>query len=339
MEGFYPNDVSYVSILTACTTLQALEQGKHIHSQISKTNATTNIFVANALVDMYATCESLSCACKVFNEMLKRNVVSWNTIIAIHVKHGLDLEVWQLFQKMIQEGVDPDEITFVSLVNACSSVASVHKGFLVHNTIVSSQYDHDLFVGNALIDMYAKCGKLKDASKVLDRMPEKDIVSWNTMLAGYAQHGVGQEAISLVGTMLHKGMELNHVSFVAILTACSHAGLVDEGWYYFIFMTVDQVVEHAVEHYGCMVDLLARCGQLYIAEKLLKMIPSGSSNTVLWRALLGACRVHGNMELAMEAAACILCLEPNDSAVVLLISNVYALSADECFETNDSYDE
>ncbi|MCO5584423.1 hypothetical protein L7F22_038350 [Adiantum nelumboides] len=323
LEGFFPNHFSFVLILTACTTLQDLVRGKQVHSQIPKSGMSVNVFVENALVDMYAKCGSLLNARIVFNQMSARNVISWNTMLGGYVKHGFDFEVFKVFEKMESEGMKPDQATYVSLLNACASLAALEQGLKVHNGIIVSYLECDLFIGNALIDLYAKCGRIKDACKVLDRMWERDVVSWNTILAGYGQHGLGYEALDLAGRMLNDGANFNHASFVGVLTACSHAGLMDEGWFYFSRMTHLCGVKQEVEHYGCMIDLLGRAGQLHEAEELLRRLPLEAS-ALSSRALLGACRTHGNLAIAVRAAERILDLEPEDTAALLLVSTVYA---------------
>ena len=327
MEGIHPDPVSFVSVLNACTASEDLEYGRRIHSQIFKSKDFVNVFVENALIDMYAKCGSLTTGQQVFDNMRKRNIVSWNTMIAGYGKHSLDHDVLLLFERMCDEGVKPDEFTYVSLLNACSAMAALEPGMQAHHDILISNHEFDVFVGNALIDMYAKCGRIMDANKVLDRMLEKSVVSWNAMLAGYAQHGDGHEALILAQRMGYEQTDLNHVSFVGILSACSHAGLVEEGRYCFLFMTFHHKVPRAVEHYGCMIDLLGRAGHLQEAEELLKGMPNDeNSSIVLWRALLGACRIHGNIELAVRVAERVLDMDPADPGVLLLLSNIHTTS-------------
>lgn len=323
VEGILRDQVSFVSILNACTALEDLAQGKQFHSQIAKTKAFINVFVENSLIDMYAKCGSLTNARHLFEGMLERNVVSWNSMIVGYGIHGLDEDLLELFEKMLNQGMNPDEVTYVRVLNACATKTALDQGLQLHNSIVKSRLEFDVYVGNALIDMYSKCGRIKDAWNVLHRMLKRDVVSWNALLAGYSQHGLGQEALELVDCMLGEGVQLNHVSFVGILSACSHAGLVDEGRFYFSFMDQVHGVPQAIEHYGCMIDLLGRCGHLHEATGLLKEMPLEGS-VVLWRALLGACRIHGNISLAAHAAERVLDINPGDGAVLLLLSNIHA---------------
>jgi pentatricopeptide repeat protein len=333
LEGIPPDTVSFVSVLNACTASEGcLEHGRRIHSQVAQSAADlVNVFVENALIDMYGKCGCLTTARKVFDEMRQRNVVSWNTLIAGYGRRGLDWEVLLLFERMMAgESVEADEFTYVSLLNACATMAMLEPGMRAHDEIVAGSRELDVFVGNALIDMYAKCGRIMDAAKVLDRMPERSVVSWNTMLAGHAQHGHGHEALCLAHRMQREHVELNHVSFVGLLAACSHAGLVDEGRSCFVRMDSDlHDVPRAVEHYGCMVDLLGRAGLLHEAEKLLDGMPDRvATSVVLWRALLGACRIHGHVELALRVAERVHGMDPDDCGAILLLSSIHTMS--EC---------
>ncbi|KAH7289431.1 hypothetical protein KP509_30G001600 [Ceratopteris richardii] len=330
VEGNLRDQVSFVSILNTCTLLEDLMHGKQFHAQIMKSEAFTNVFVENALIDMYAKCGSLDDARKIFDELQESNVVSWNSMIVGYGMHGLNEEVLKLFEGMLNKRIEPDQVTYVRVLNACATNTSLEQGLQLHHDILVSMYEFDVFIGNALIDMYSKCGRINDASKVLHRMLKRDIVSWNALLAGYSQHGLGKEGCQLMACMLNEHLELTHVSFVGILSACSHAGLIDEGCFFFTCMNHAYGVPQAIEHYGCMVDLLGRAGHLREAAGLLKQMPLEAS-VVLWRALLGACRIHGDVILAAHAAECILDLDPEDPAVLLLLSNIHA-SSDKCVD-------
>ncbi|MCO5602819.1 hypothetical protein L7F22_056958 [Adiantum nelumboides] len=324
-EGNLRDQVSFVSIINACTLWEDLAHGKQFHSQIAITEGFLNIFVENSLVDMYAKCGSLTVARRIFDEMQELNVVSWNSIILGYGIYGLEEDVLKLFEEMLDTGEKPDELTYVRVLNACATNTSLEQGLQLHHDILVSRYERDVYIGNALIDMYSKCGRIKDSLKVLDRMLIRDVVSWNALLAGFSQHGLGQEALQLMARMLNEGVELNHVSLVGILSACSHAGLVDEGRFYFSFMHCAYGVPQALEHYGCMVDLLGRSGHLREAARLLQEMTLEAS-IVLWRALLGACRIHGDISLAAHAAERVIDMDPNEPGVLFLLSNIHASS-------------
>jgi pentatricopeptide repeat protein len=178
-------------------------------------------------------------------------------------------------------------------------------------------------VENALVTMYSKCGTIDDALKLFDAMICRDIISWNAMITGYAQHGRCLESLNLFEQMQSRCIKPNEISFVGVLSACSHAGLVDEGWHYYSSMRLDHGIVPGVEHYACMVDLLGRAGQLDKAENLMNDMPFGP-NAFVCRTLLGACRVHGNLEVGKRVAECLIELDPQDAATYVTLSNIYA---------------
>ncbi|CAM6004795.1 unnamed protein product [Sphagnum balticum] len=306
----------------------------------------------NSLIDMYGKCGSMEDARRVFNEMPSRNVVSWTTIIFGYVKSGQGqkaLELFQqmqqevswtvmmlghvkcgqgqkalgLFRQMQQEGVLPNAVTFMVVLNACASVVALEEGRRVHEQIIQSSCESDVFVGNSLIDMYAKCGSMEDAWRVFNTMPSRDVVSWNAMLGGFALHGHGEEALAHFERMCEEGIEVDNVTFVCLLSACSHAGLLCEGQRSFGSMSTVHKISAKLEHYTCMVDLLGRAGHLHEAEDMIKVMPC-KPDVAVWMALLGACRIHGNVEMGERIAKHILEVDPGNAAGYVLLSNIYA---------------
>uniref|UniRef100_UPI0040747504 Synthetic PPR-DYW protein n=1 Tax=synthetic construct TaxID=32630 RepID=UPI0040747504 len=322
-EGIKPSEFTFCSVLSACASLGSLEMGKQIHGYVIKSGFESIVFVGNALIDMYAKCGSIEDARKVFDEMPERTVVSWTAMISGYAQNGQSEEALELFREMQREGVKPDEVTLPSVLSACANLGALEQGKQIHAYVIKSGFESDVFVGSALIDMYAKCGSIEDARKVFDKMPERDVVSWNAMIAAYAQHGHGKEALQLFQQMQQEGVKPSEVTFTSILSACSHAGLVDEGHHYFESMSPDYGITPRVEHYGCMVDLLGRAGRLDEAEDLIKSMPF-QPNVVVWGTLLGACRVHGDVERGERAAERILELDPESAAPYVLLSNIYA---------------
>ncbi|CAK9201053.1 unnamed protein product [Sphagnum jensenii] len=316
-------------------------------------------FVGNSLVDMYAKCGSIEDARQVFDRMPRRDVVAWNAMIFGYVKymyakcgsiedalevfdrmHTRDAVAWttmilgyvkcsqgknalELFHKMLYEGVEPIPATFMAVLSACASVVALEEGRLVHEYISRSGWESDLFVGSSLIDMYAKCGSVEYALRVFNKMPRHDLISWNTMLGGYAMHGHGKEAVEHFEQMWDRSVEIDKVTFICLLSACNHAGLVEEGLQFFESMKSVYGISATVEHYACMVDLLGRAGRLAEAEDLIKVMHC-EPNAPVWRALLGACRVHGNVEIGEHAAQKVIELDPGDAAGYVLLSNIYA---------------
>jgi pentatricopeptide repeat protein len=322
-EGVQPDPVTFVGVLTACARVVALEEGRHVHEEIVQAGVESNVFVSNSLVDMYAKCGSMEDAWKVFNRMPTRNVVAWSAMILGHVKCGQGHKALALYRQMQQEGVEPDPITFVGVLNACASVAALEEGRHVEEQIIQSNYDTDIFLDSSLVDMYAKCGSLEDAWRVFNRMPIRDMVSWTAMLGGYAMHGRGKEALRHFEQMCEKGVEIDKITFVSLLSACSHGGLVDEGLHYFESMHLVYGISATVEHYACMIDLLGRSGCLEEAEDLIKIMFC-APHAAVWMALLGACSIHGNVEMGEHVAKQVFELDPGNAAAYVLLSNIYA---------------
>ncbi|CAM6051450.1 unnamed protein product, partial [Sphagnum compactum] len=278
-------------------------------------------FVGNSLIDMYAKCGSIEDAKRVFNKLPSRDVVSWNVMIFGHVKYGQGQKALELFRQMQEEGVQPTPLTLVGVLNACASVVALEEGRRTHDWVIKSGWDSNVFVGNSLIDMYAKCGSLVDALKVFNKMPSRDVVTWNAMIGGYAIHGHGKEALKQFEQMREEGVQPDDTTFVCLLSACSHSGLVDEGLRFYSSMIYRTPAK--LEHYTCMVDLLGRAGHLQEAENMIQGMPC-KPNAAVWTALLSACRIHGNVEMGERMAKRVLELEPKNVAGFVLLSNLYA---------------
>ncbi|KAJ7231026.1 hypothetical protein O6H91_Y458200 [Diphasiastrum complanatum] len=219
--GIAPDKVMFVFVLKACASMSALAQGKQLHTQIIESGLELDVFVGSALVDMYAKCGSIEHARQVFNNMQERNVVSWTTMIAGCVQQGLCREALTLFQQMQHEGMKPDKVTFASVLKACASLAALEQGKQVHAQIIKLGFELDTFVGSALVNMYAKCGYIEAACQVFERISKRDLVSWNIMIAGYAQQGLGKKALTLYEQMKKEGVQPDNVTFVSLLKACT----------------------------------------------------------------------------------------------------------------------
>jgi pentatricopeptide repeat protein len=288
-----PNHFTLSSILPVCGRLAALEQGMGIHEELIRGGFPFNLFVRNALIDMYGKCGKVEDACEVFDKMPHRDVVSWNAMLAGYGQNGCLDEASKLFEKMPERnivswntmisgyvqngyfdnalkqfrkmpglGVRPDLKTFTSVLPACASLGALEQGMEIHEEIVKSGFQSDVFVESALVDMYAKCGSIEKARNLFDKMSERNVVSWTAMIAGYSAHGCVEEALELFEQMQRSGLIPNHVTLVSVLSACCHAGLVDKGCKYFDLMRGHYGIIPTMEHYGCMVDLLARAGHL-----------------------------------------------------------------------------
>jgi pentatricopeptide repeat protein len=352
--GVQSNQFTFASILPACINLGFLDQGMEIHEEIIKDGFQSDVVVSTALVDMYAKCGSLEDARKVFGKMPERDLVSWNAMIAGYAQNGnvdeafklfsampqRDVVSWnvviagfahngygeealRLFQQMQLDGMRPDSQTFASTLPACANFAALEQGTEIHEKIIRSGFQSDMVVANALIDMYAKSGSIQKARELFDKMNQRDVVSWTSMIAGYAIHGCGKEALKLFELMKHSGVCPNHVTFVSILTACSHAGLVDEGYAYFNCMSKYYNVTPGMEHYRCMVDLLGRAGHLSEAQEFINKMQV-KPDPILWICLLSACSIHNNIELGESVAERLFVLYPDLHAPYILLSNIYA---------------
>jgi pentatricopeptide repeat protein len=321
--GLQPDSVTFVGMLNACASEMALEVGRNIHEQIVQSGYESDVSVGSSLVDMYTKCGNVEDAWKVFNRMPTRTVVSWNAMILGHVKCRQGQKALDLFQRMKQEEVQPDPVTFVGVLNACAIIGAIEEGRYIHAHTIQSGCDSDAYVATSLIDMYAKCGSLEDAWKVFNKMPTHNIASWNAMLGGYAMHGHAEKALGQFEQMCEAGVEINSVTFLCLLAACSHAGKVDEGMHYLESMGSVYDISVAVENYAHVVDLLGHAGCLHNTEGLINTM-SCEPNVVVWKALFAACRLHGNVEMAERIGKLVIALDPGSVIGYVLLSNIYA---------------
>lgn len=321
-EGFRPDIFSITTILHACACSGSLENGKDVHNYIKENDMQSNIFVCNSLMDMYAKCGSMKDANSVFLEMPMKDIISWNTMIGGYSKSGLPNEALSLFFAMLQE-LKPDGRTMACILPACASLAALDRGREIHGFVLRNDCFSDQHVANALVDMYMKCGALALARLLFDMIPTKDLISWTVMIAGYGMHGFGKEAIAAFSEMRQAGIEPDEVSFISILYACSHSGLLNEGWRFFNFMQHECNIEPKLEHYACIVDLLARAGKLSMAYQFIKSMPIAPDATI-WGALLCGCRIHHDVKLAEKVAEHVFELEPGNTGYYVLLSNIYS---------------
>lgn len=317
-QGVTPNMYTFSSVLRACDGLSNLRQ---LHCSIIKTGLDSDVFVRSALIDVYSKWGELKNALRVFNEMITGDLVVWNSIIAAFAQNNDGNEAFNLFKSMKRAGFLADQSTLTSVLRACTGLALLELGRQVHVHVL--KYDRDLILSNALLDMYCKCGSLKDADSVFTRMLGKDVISWSTMIAGLAQNGYSREALKLFKSMKASGIKPNYITILGVLFACSHAGLVKDGLYYFHSMKNLFGIDPRREHYGCIIDLLGRAGKLNEAVELINEMEC-EPDVVTWKTLLSACRVHWNVDLAIHAAKQILRLDPQDAGTYILLSNIYA---------------
>ncbi|GFP89073.1 pentatricopeptide repeat-containing protein at4g35130 chloroplastic [Phtheirospermum japonicum] len=304
-----------------------LLQGKAIHGHAIRKGYLRHLVLETALVDMYGKCRSLKLAECVFFRMKEKNLVSWNAMISAYVQNLKNIKAIVTFRNLQSGPCVPDEMTFTSVLAAYAEIALPNEGKQIHCHITKSGYSLGTFVSNVLIHMYAKCGDLESARKVFNRMLFKDVVSWNTIIMGYAIHGLGSYCLNLFGDMINEGYKPNESTFVSILSACSISGFVDQGWKYFDLMKSDYGLDPGIEHYGCMLDLLGREGNLDGAKSFIEKMPLKPTARI-WGSLLVASRHHKNIEIAEMAATKIFSLDNdnnyNNIGCYVLLSNMYA---------------
>ncbi|XP_043711716.1 pentatricopeptide repeat-containing protein At5g19020, mitochondrial [Telopea speciosissima] len=354
--GFGPNEVMIVDLVSACGRSAAFDDGQQFHATMVKTGLDCHEFVQATIIHFYSACHKINLACMQFESGSKSNISSWNALIAGFVKNGMvdsarnlfnvmphrDVVSWssmiagyaqsgqsdltlQLFHEMLASGIQPNEITMVSILSAIATSGTLKQGrwvldYIHHNSI---PLNDNLSAG--LIDMYAKCGSIDGGLQVFHQICDKvsSVSPWNAIICGLAMHGHADMALKLFTDLQRTRIKPNFITFIGVLSACCHAGLVDVAEGYFDCMKKVYNVDPNIKHYGCMIDLLGRAGRLEEAEQLIGTMPM-KADVVIWGTLLAACRTHGNMEIGEKAAENLARLEPTHGAGRVLLSNLYA---------------
>ncbi|KAK7291940.1 hypothetical protein RIF29_07506 [Crotalaria pallida] len=280
--------------------------------------------VSTALVTVYSRLNEIDLARQLFNESPEKSVAAWNAMISGYTQNGLTETAISLFQEMTATDFTPNPVTITTILSACAQLGTLSFGKSVHQLIKSKNLERNIYVSSALIDMYAKCGNILEAWQLFDSMSEKNTVTWNTMIFGYGLHGYGHEALKLFNEMLLLGFHPSSVTFLSVLYACSHAGLVREGDEIFHDMVNKYGIEPLTEHYACMVDILGRSGQLEKALEFIRRMPSEPSPAV-WGTLLGACMTHKDTNIARIASERLFELDPGSVGYRVLLSNIYSV--------------
>ena len=350
-----PNEYIYTSLIKACAGLEAIADGLKVHAVVIKSGFDNNIHLGTSLVDMYfkfrepasagqvfdemplrdvvswntmvsgyCLCGDLESARRVFDQMLERDVVSWNAMIGGYVQNGKYSDAIEVFHEMQKVGgVVPDDVTLVSVLSACAHVGALDFGRWIDRFVGWRGRGLNLYLGNALIDMYAKCGTMEEARRIFDGMRERDVISWSTMICGSGTHGDADEAFGYYSKMLECGVKPNEVTFMGLLSACSHAGLVDKGIELFSRMIQEYRIVPKVGHYGCVIDLLSRAGRLDEAEDLINSMPI-EPNVIVWGALLGGCRIHKDFRRGERVAQHLLELDSEYTGSYVYIAGAKA---------------
>lgn len=321
--GFPPTEFTLVGVLNACSDVGTLMEGKQAHGLMVKLGFEVQVYVKSALVDMYAKCGCIGDAKECFNQFSELDIVLWTAMVTGHVQNGEFEQALMLYARMDKEGVFPNTLTITSLLRACAGLAALEPGKQLHTQILKFGFGLGASVGSALSTMYSKCGNLEDGMVVFRRMPHRDVIAWNSIISGFSQNGRGNDAINLFEEMKLEGTAPDPVTFINVLCACSHMGLVDRGWTYFRSMIKDYGLTPRLDHYACMVDILSRAGMLSEAKDFIESITI-DHGTCLWRIVLGACRSLRDFDVGAYAGEKLMDLGTGDSAAYILLSNIYA---------------
>ncbi|KMT02012.1 hypothetical protein BVRB_9g208820 [Beta vulgaris subsp. vulgaris] len=313
-----PDEFTYGTVLTACGNLERLKQGREVHARVIVAGLCGNVVAESSLVDMYGKCGQIGDSRRVFNRMRKRNAVSWCALLNGYCQNGFFESVVELFRMM----ESPDLYSFGTIIRACAGLAAVRQGKEVHCQYMRKGGRGHVIVESALVDLYAKCGCIAYAHRLFMQMPKRNLISWNSMICGFAQNGRGLEAIELFNTMVKEGVQPDYISFLGVIFACSHAGLVDQGRENFISMTKEYGIKPGTEHYNCLVDLLGRAGLIDEAEKLIERAEC-KDTLALWLTLLGACATSRNSAAVEHIALKMMELEPKNHLSYVHLINVY----------------
>ncbi|KAM3192337.1 hypothetical protein ACQJBY_069520 [Aegilops geniculata] len=351
-QGVLADVFTFVSLLLVCSSEGNLEVGRLVHCHMLASGSRVDLILGNALVDMYGKCGDLwmarrcfdvmpiknvvswtSMLCALakhgsvdaardwFEQMPERNIVSWNAMISCYVQGGQFRETLGLYNRMKSLGLTPDEVTLAGVLSAHGQNGDLASGRMIHCYIKDNFSDPGVTLLNSLLDMYARCGQVDTSISLFTEMPNKNTVSWNVIIGALAMHGRAQEAVMFFRAMVSDAFSPDEITFVGLLSACSHGGLLEDGQYYFKAMRHVYNVKPEVEHYACMVDLLGRRGHLAKAVDLIKDMPM-KPDVVVWGALIGACRIHGNAEIGNLAIKQLLELEGINGGLFVLISNL-----------------
>ncbi|KAI8563004.1 hypothetical protein RHMOL_Rhmol03G0080200 [Rhododendron molle] len=325
--GVLVNDVTILGLVPGCTVPKDRYFGISVHGFVVRCGLDTDLSVANCLLTMYVRCGSIELARNLFYDMPERGLITWNAMISGYAQNGLATQVLELYHEMESLGICPDPVALVGVLSSCANLGARKVGLKVEQQIESGRFGYNLFLKNALINMNARCGNLVRARSIFDEMPEKTLVSWTAIIGGYGMHGQGEIAVELFDEMIKTGIKPDGAVFVSILSACSHAGLTNKGLGYFSLMESNYGLQLGLEHYSCVVDLLGRAGRLAEAHGLIESMPV-EPDGVVWGALLGACKIHRNVNLAELAFNRVIKFEPWNIGFYVLMSNMYTEAKD-----------
>lgn len=321
--GMEPDEFTYGSVLKACAGNQALNFCMEIHTRVIKSKIGFDSFLGSVLIDTYCKCGMMEEAEKLHNRIEEQTTISWNSIISGFSLQKQSEASQKFFSWMLEMGLEPDNFTYATMLDTCADMANIGLGRQIHSQIIKRELTSDVYITSTLVDMYSKCGIMEESHLVFQKAFKRDFVTWNSLLCGYAHHGLAEEALKVFEKMQRENVRPNHTTFLSVLRACAHIGLVDKGLFYFDSMLKDYGLDPQVEHYSCMVDIIGRSGRVDQALKLIYNMPL-EADCVVWRTLLSVCKIIGNVEVAEIAAKSILELDNEDSSTYVLLANIYA---------------
>lgn len=322
-EGYHPNAYTFINILRCCSTFLNVNFGKQVHTRIVKSSLDSMDFIGTALIDFYAKINLLEEAEVIFNRMRKRDLFTWTVMISSFQQSDQGEKSLQFFKEMQREGVKPNEFTVASCLSGCSDIAALESGKQFHSWAIKYGHTNDLFVATTLVNMYTKCGFIEKAENVFNSLTVRDTVLWNTIIFGYSQHGQGEKSLNAFKLMLNEGEVPDEITFIGVLSSCSHMGLVEEGKRHYNLMRKINGIKPTMDHYACMIDLLGRAGRFDEVERFLSEMDE-SPTVLIWKTVLGACKMHGNVELGQKVAEKLFELEPENDSNYVLLSNIFA---------------
>ena len=327
-DGMIERDVvSWTSMICGYCNIGTLEEALVLFERMKVEGLEPNDFTWNVMIAGYARDGDCNGAFVLFSRMVREglvpDLVTWNAMISGFTQSLKAVEAWRLFQDMLVAGIKPNQVTVTGLLPACGLMGSIHRGKELHGLIYRMGFDMNVFVATALIDVYSKCGTVKDAWDVFDRIPIKNVASWNAMIGCYGKHGLVDSSIQLFERMQAEGMQANHITLISVLSACSHGGLVEKGLTIFRSMKEKYGVEISQEHYSCVLDLLCRSGRMLEAYELFKEMPIEVTDSIVG-AFFNGCKIHGRRDLAKRMAEDILRMELKRPGGFVTLSNIYA---------------
>ncbi|XP_042497337.1 pentatricopeptide repeat-containing protein At1g77170, mitochondrial isoform X2 [Macadamia integrifolia] len=323
-SGVSPDSYTIPLVLKATCHVFAIDTGRQLHSVAIVHGLELNEFCESGLISLYCKAGDLMNAQRVFGQNPERKLGSWNAIIGGLAQGGHAKEAIDMFIELRKSGLRPDDVTMVSITSACGSLGDLNLALQLHKCVFQAKTvgKPDILMLNSLVDVYGKCGRMDLAYKVFAGMAQRNVSTWTSMIMGYAMHGHAYDALECFNYMREAGVIPNHVTFVGVLSACVHGGMVENGRQYFDMMRTYGFMP-TLQHYGCMVDLLGRAGLLEEARKMVEEMPI-RANSVIWGALMGACEKHRNVEMAEWVARHLVELEPWNDGVYVVLSNIYA---------------